>query len=671
MRKEKKYTIKQKLGALSIIGILLSAAIGISGFYGIGQTDYAMDRITASALIMRTHLTADMMHDALKADVLQAILAGEHDMSQKAEVERNLHEHSATFREMIKKNEELITTPEIDKALIIMEKDLDKYIHSAENITRLSFIDVEPAAELEDEFLKTYDILAEGMEAVSDMIEADILRIQATGDRSVVNAKRLIVAISVIVFVFLGLASKKISGAIIAPINDLVSVSEQVGEGNLSVEIDTSGVDAVSQLARSFETMVGKLNATSTANAIELSRAKAMIDGSQANMIFANNDLVVEYMNPASLKSLKTIEHLLPVRAESVVGTCIDIFHKDPARVRKILGNEQNLPHKGKVQIGDQTLELIAVAIHDHEGNRIGQMATWSIDTAKQQMEVALRETSSSVSAASEELSASSQEMKEQSNLTNEAAKEALQVSVSTDQNVSTVATAAEEMKATVSEISKNVQEATQITNNAVIMSTEMNDKIGKLAESSREIGQVVKVINTIAGKTNLLALNATIEAARAGEAGKGFAVVASEVKDLANATANATDEIQTKIKAIQSSTIDSVEAIKKIGEIVEKTNEISTTIAGAVEEQAATTGEITRNMAEAAKNAKEVSDHIKNISTNAESLNEGTENVLTASVELSKMSGDLLNLVSDSDNPDGAKNTAASRNGEKTPVHA
>src|SRR5690606_21069933 len=134
--------------------------------------------------------------------------------------------------------------------------------------------------------------------------------------------------------------------------------------------------------------------------------------------------------------------------------------------------------------------------------------------------------------------------------------------------------------------------------------------------------GNVVKVITSIAEQTNLLALNATIEAARAGEAGKGFAVVASEVKDLAQETAKATEDIARRVAAIQVDTVSAVEAIAEISTIIANINDYQLTIASAVEEQTATTNEMSRSVAEAATGSGEIAANISGVAIASETSN-------------------------------------------------
>jgi methyl-accepting chemotaxis protein len=184
------------------------------------------------------------------------------------------------------------------------------------------------------------------------------------------------------------------------------------------------------------------------------------------------------------------------------------------------------------------------------------------------------------------------------------------------------------------------------VVQNAVQTTQTANATIAKLGDSSAEIGEVIKVITSIAQQTNLLALNATIEAARAGESGKGFAVVANEVKELAKQTAEATEDISRKITAIQTDTKDAVRAIASITDVIHQISSISGTIATAVEEQSATTSEMTRNVGDAANGAREIAKNIEGVVQAAQSTSSSTHESQNAANELAQMAMQLRTLV-------------------------
>ena len=203
--------------------------------------------------------------------------------------------------------------------------------------------------------------------------------------------------------------------------------------------------------------------------------------------------------------------------------------------------------------------------------------------------------------------------------------------------NVQTVASAAEELAASINEIGRQVAEAASFADQATRQAEATDTQISGLSEAAQHIGEVVTLIQDIATQTNLLALNATIEAARAGEAGKGFAVVAGEVKALANQTARATEEIGAKVVEMQDATLQSVEAVKKIGRTISRIAEISTGIAAAVDEQNAATGEIARNVQQAAQGTAEVTSGIVEVAAGAGKVGEASAKVLGASTHLGR----------------------------------
>jgi len=281
--------------------------------------------------------------------------------------------------------------------------------------------------------------------------------------------------------------------------------------------------------------------------------------------------------------------------------------------------------------------------------DEIGQMAkalNASLDSTASIVR-SIREGAVGLAASSDELSATAAQMSASAEQTSAQVSAITSAAEQASHTVQVVASSAEEMSSSVREIASSANEAAAVAAGAVGSAQNANDAVSKLGRSSTEIGEVVKVITSIAEQTNLLALNATIEAARAGEAGKGFAVVASEVKELAKETAKATEEIGSRISAIQSDTVQAVDAIRDITEIIDRINDIQTTIASAVEEQSVTTNEISRNAGENAELAREIASNIGGVAQAAHDTSAGASSTQVAAHDLAKLADGLTKIVS------------------------
>jgi methyl-accepting chemotaxis protein len=273
--------------------------------------------------------------------------------------------------------------------------------------------------------------------------------------------------------------------------------------------------------------------------------AVSMLENAAVNVMFADTDFIIRYANESSRRTLHAIAHLLPISPEKVIGASIDIFHKSPQHQRRLLADPKNLPHHARFQLGDEWMDLDAIAMYDETGAYVGAMINWSIVT------------------------------------------EFVKKSAEAQEIASSIAGAVGDMQISMDEIASSAAESVQVAEQATMSVNDANTLMERLDSRLSEIDQVVDFIAGVAEQTNLLALNATIEAARAGEVGRGFAVVAGEVKELANETDRATENIRGSVRALQHEATDMRSALSQMTGLMGTVQHNSSQIAAAVEEQA------------------------------------------------------------------------------------
>ncbi len=362
---------------------------------------------------------------------------------------------------------------------------------------------------------------------------------------------------------------------------------------------------------------------------------EAIIDSFELPIMVADNNMNISLVNKATTNIQGRTKTELLDRKCNVLNT--SICNTDNCTYEKLKKGKKAVSF---TNFGDKYIRMECNQIKDKKGRAIGYIEfVQDMSEIKKQSDL-IKDTADKVLMVSEQSAAASTELQAS---TASAAASSEQISA----NSNSVATAAEEMATSIREIAHNTQQASKISKEAARMSEEAKIAMERLSRSSADIASIIKVINNIAEQTNLLALNATIEAARAGEAGKGFAVVASEVKTLAQESAKSTENITQNIKRTMEDTEMALQKINEITEIIKQVNDISNTIASAVEEQTVTIAEVNRNLSEVSKGANTIAEVNSGISRAAIDYSQMSEEVKVTAQGLKELSDRLESNLS------------------------
>lgn len=339
---------------------------------------------------------------------------------------------------------------------------------------------------------------------------------------------------------------------------------------------------------------------------------RAMLDSLEANVFAADENFTLIYANRRALRTARSIEHSIReafgLGADELVGGSIHRFHRDPARVERILRDPSNFPHEATFTFGEVTLKTTINGIFGPDRQLYGYIVSWDDVSQQEKIEMLVRQVASELAGAATQMASSSAELR---TIADETAGQA-----------TSSASATEEMNVSVAEIARTTASTVALAREVVEAVTGSGAAMEKLRSRTEEIGGIVDMITKIAEQTNLLALNATIEAARAGEAGQGFAVVASEIKELSRETTAATGKIAEMIAAIQGGSGEVTSAIGHVTQLVEQVGTEQTTVAAAVEEQTATSAEISRSVTSVASLAERTTGAVEELAQVAERLN-------------------------------------------------
>ena len=673
----KRVTITQRLIAMASIAAVLFAVLATIGVTRLQSvTASANDINGAAALRSQAHIAYEQFladDDAMNMYVACLAVGTAEGSMLAAKTWGDVQNASKAVQVALSKAVGMSPTPAEKALLSTLKADItkfDQYSSSAydfaqannlQKALQIQTIDNGDVSEqIPAEFAKLQQLLDHDIKVAKDHAAATA----ASGRGLLIGSAAVgLIAIAAIAWVII----RSISG----PLNQVVVALQAIARGDRSRRVKHRNQDEIGAIAVSLDQVIGFLDDADAAAeaavaereaqverdrlaALELAEAerRAAEEKAEAERVAAARESEMERERQDAQHAAEEAERAriaeegererVRERAEAEAEAAraaetARLAEETAARVAIVLAYVQ------QVASGDLTHTL------EVEGeDAVGQMASAlrRLTESLRQNMAEIGQTAASVSAASVRLTSTSRELGDGAQRGSDLAGGVSAASEQVSANIASVASAAEEMSASISEIARSATSASSVAAQAVTVAGSARSTIDSLGASSAEIGQVVALITSIAQQTNLLALNATIEAARAGEMGKGFAVVANEVKELAAETAKATQEISQKIESIQGDAASAVDAITEVGEVIDRINEIQTSIAAAVEQQTATTNDISRSVTEAAAGSHGIAGDISEVAVAANRTLTGAEATAQAATSLTGAAGTLDRLL-------------------------
>lgn len=670
----KNLPLKNKLWFFSLFFLFTVVTSNVASFWVTKKLGADTENLADIQLpSVRSMTLVDMMHDGLRAVVLEAYLTSLEKKDNMKDVMAEAKEKNEWMIGYMNDLSKLDLNPEIKKQVELSIQDVKIYTELSMELVQLAEKgDLNSFRLKQAEFQKQFEVLEEKLGALGDQITQGAKLIQDDSHQMLQISILTIISLSLSVLIFGIIFSKWFIGSLISRLNPLTQMIQDINQGKYDIHFQDSWTDELQTLGNAIQNMGRKIseqltavkNALANAEEAKQQAEKAMIEAAaeqkkaQVAMekAVAASELAEKEKLVANQERLKAEDAVKQAQAAMKTAetekTAADL---ERTRAREMAEKEQQFAKELQQKV-DHILDCVSAAengdltkdIQVFGDDVIGKLGNGLRSLFRQlsQNMMTIGEMASVLASQSEVLSQANNEMSSNAANTLDNSVNLEKKSKTVYGNMKSLTTSTGEMKIGVNEVAKQSSETSKIAKDAVGLVVDVREVSEKLSVNAEDISKFIAVINSIARQTNLLALNATIEAARAGEAGKGFAIVANEVKELAKQSGNAADEINQKVGVIMSNTKDVMNSVQSVSSLMDKLNQASGIVAAATEEQFATTEQFVGYINKSTTEVEQMNDAVAVIKQSAQSTSELIRSNSQLSVQLADAAEQLSKVV-------------------------
>ncbi len=560
-----RWTIRRTLIGLGAIGAAVALVVGGLGYFTTTRASENEAILNRQARGLRQEMFADMMHDALRADVLRAIFVARTAPQERDSVLADVQTHVEAFRAALADSALMATGAKVHDVLAEIQPSLDAYLSSAGEITALAFRDRAQAERRYAEFQAAFERLETGMEHLGDVVQEEGLEVEKAADRQGKQSQLLIV-----LGVVFGIGGSMFIGWRIAhrvtrEVQEIQRVTTLVGRGDFRDQAKVLSQNELGETARALNEAILGMRTALAAEQVdwqdvgrqraEVTRIRQIVENAPINIMYADRELALQYMNPATTATFRRLEQFLPVKVGDLVGKSIEVLHPDLAQRRGTLADAGKLPYQAQLKLGPETLDFMACAIRNDAGEHIGTMVTWDVVTAKLEAERTVKE------AQEEQLRTAEARRKAEQSEADRRQREAADREAEQRARAEEERARAAEMRAKVDEILAVVDAAGQGDLTRQI-SVRGEDAIGRLGEGLTGFFRNLRgSVANIARTADAVAATST----QVNAVGQRLGGAAAETAAQANVVSTAADEVSRNVQTVASGTEEMSASIREI----------------------------------------------------------------------------------------------------------